>query len=843
MKKRILAYGILWVACWLGLSGPTSLSAQNGFANYISISNGKFMDGNNTFLPLCVNYLVDYFYDLDSTDYYISPHGNYSSQWGYPDNTNPVHIPGDGRFCFGEQDVYHPYEYLHERNSATLKLERDLHCIDSLGFNVVRLRPVTIWNNNTLHVPTDSYERYFALQDSLIAQCARHNLRVILVLEADTHAYLAFEQYCTYLDSVSRHYSTNKTVMAYVIYAEPSYKWGRAYAHDKLVVSNWSRKWYYIVKNNAPNQLVTYGLDGIENVLFWDPSALTCDFLSMHFYYNVPDVNVAQNAVHTYFKWMNHNVENVWMLGETGFSGTSEDSCHSRPSLIGTENDQSLYADYTMQKSLECACQGYSWWQYQEVMWASCLQNYFGFLTYYPDERLKPVASLFPSFSSRFYVENLCPKPSCYYNIPGYTHPNISGRVLDEDNNPVEDALVVGWSEHWKESYSTFTNAQGEYTLYTPQDTTIRLVWISQKGYTAISFNPREYQPAFLTLTQINHDGWMKNWTNSSFPEQDAIPVIESTTPMVVGNFYGDEAQELLLFNTSNHTAKMYSYQIHHWEEVWSGSIDGWYIRSTDQFSAGDFDGDGHDELLCVQSLRKPWAKTYSFAPQNPTNPWQNDWSNGGNGHIGSWAISSGDIILSGHFNDTSHCSLLCIRKQSNPQALCQAFASSAWSTVWSGSANIGGQWYISNVDQYYVGDFNGDGLDELLCTQVTNGDSDWMSLLHYGTSWSTLWSNYGISEGSGIYPYRGNFLVGNFDPDHADELLGVGSWATKFDFNTSDNWDWSWSTYQSARLSDWTVSTDWRSFFIKAISGVPDYLVTALKGRQFRMNAYSFNP
>ncbi|MBO7647108.1 MAG: hypothetical protein J6S56_03310 [Bacteroidales bacterium] len=193
--------------------------------------------------------------------------------------------------------------------------------------------------------------------------------------------------------------------------------------------------------------------------------------------------------------------------------------------------------------------------------------------------------------------------------------------------------------------------------------------------------------------------------------------------------------------------------------------------------------------------------------------------------------------------SNDSHCSLLCIRKQNSPQALCQELYLSAWNTVWSGSLSIGGCWNISNVDKYYVGDFNGDGYDELLCTQVTNGNTDWMSLLHYGSSWSTLWCNNGISEGVGIYPYRNHLNIGNFDPDDADEILGTSTWATKFDLNSSNNWDWSWSTYESRYLSDWYVRPNDRVFFFKTMPFVPDYLFVVSSYLGFSLNGYSFNP
>ena len=119
------------------------------------------------------------------------------------------------------------------------------------------------------------------------------------------------------------------------------------------------------------------------------------------------------------------------------------------------------------------------------------------------------------------------------------------------------------------------------------------------------------------------------------------------------------------------------------------------------------------------------------------------------------------------------------------------------------------------------------------------------MMLLQYDATWTTLWSNNGTSEGIGIYPYRNRLIVGNFDSDLADEILGVGAWATKFDLNTSNQWDWSWSSYESGKLSDWTVNPTHRIFFMKTMADVPDYLFVNRKiiNNEYLFNAYSFDP
>jgi len=829
MRKILTCF--LVAACFLGLPDTTRLSAQDEFSNYITLSDGQFWDGNTPFTPLCINYLVDYFPIANTQKFFLSPHGNYSNNWGYPDNN-----PSQGRFCFGEK---RGWNYHHERDSAIVKLEQDLRCIDSLGFNVIRLRPVITWKDDILQIPTGSYATYFALQDALIAQCARHNLRVVLVLGADANCFKQFDQYCAYLDKVTRHYSKNKAVMAYVAMAEPFYIWPQTTTNDKLMISNWSRKWYYLMKKNAPNQLVTLGIQHPVTTINWDPSALTYDFLSMHFYCEDSTENLSKEAIHSYFKWMNSNMDDVWIMGETGYSGTDDFPEH-RDEKTGSEKQQYNYLDYIMQKSLDCGCKGFSWWQYQDVRWSPdhpYIQDHFGLRPYSPSQKLKPIASLFPNFFTRSSNENQCTKPARYYNIPGYPYSNIGGVVKDADGNPIADAAVIAWNKDWTQMYETFTNEKGEYTLHTPRRTKIRKIWLSYKGYTSAYVNPKRAKSYTSTLTLINHDGWMKNWTNNEYPDQNPYPVIQEDNLIVVGNFLGDDAQELLLVDTSAHQATMFGFQITHWKKLWSGSISDWTIRKDDKFVVGDFDGNGYDELLCYQAAQ---VSIYEF--EENKNSWRNIWTNNGSGLVGTWKMTTGDILLPGHFNDLSYCSLLCIRKENAPQALCQRFVSNSWKKLWSSSSKIG-DWTVSSVDKYYVGDFNGDDKDELLCTQVTSGNADMMSLLRYGSSWSTLWSNNGKSEDIGIYPYRDNLHVGNFDQDKADEILGTFHWATKFDLDATNNWVWSWSTYDSQKLSDWTVNPHHKVFFLKTMVEVPDYLFVVRNNSDYFLDGYSYNP
>ncbi len=850
MKKRCLLLGLV-TAVYLftpfETSGQSSPLVQQDFDNYITISNGNFNDGDSIFKPLCINYLVDYAcYKPDTIQktYYIAPCFNYSGTESGHLQTEINDSLYSWHWCYGTDG-------LTEMDTAKAKLDRDLRRIDSLGFNVVRIPPAIRWKNNMLKIPTGSYAKYFELTDTLIAKCTRHNLRVILVLSDKPNTYDQLDQYCVYLDSVTRHYSNNKTVMAYVIYMEPGYKWKENQeksVNDKLMISNWSRKWYYIAKRNAPNQLVTYGLDGVNNVLFWDPSALTCDFLSMHFYGTSYNPIISATTVAASLKWMNDNVQDMWVLGETGFSGTL-DSCNNDPQ-VGTEIAQYHYANRTMQKSLDCGCKGYAWWQYQEVNWNNCRSDYFGIVKHYPNENLKTAHSLFPEYFSR-EPKPQCDRPSCYYNLPNYPYANINGVVLDQDSHPIKDAYVVSWSTSFKTQYSTFTDSQGRYTISTPNDTVLYLVWASQKGYTSGTAHHIGAANDTFRLTHINYDHWQKNWTNRNYPVTGDNPVIHNSDCVMVGNFCDDEAQELLLIKPSAGTASLYRFHINHWVRIWNGSINDWQISSTDKFYAGDFNGDGYDEVLCVQNVVNGWANIYHFVytPHQINNPWQYVWTNSGNGNIGNWTYRPGDIILPGYFNDTSYCSLMCIRNIFRPTGSCQRLSSGSWETLWSPTIGIGPiDTTITSptgFDRYYAGDFNGDGIDELLCTDVSESSNDMMKLIRYDNGWNTLWTNNGQSEGVGIYPYRNRLLVGNFDSDPADEILGIYTWATKFDLNINNQWDWSWSNYGSGRLSDWAVNPNHRIFFMKVMKIVPDYLFVARgnPNTNYRFDGYSLNP
>ena len=123
---------------------------------------------------------------------------------------------------------------------------------------------------------------------------------------------------------------------------------------------------------------------------------------------------------------------------------------------------------------------------------------------------------------------------------------------------------------------------------------------------------------------------------------------------------------------------------------------------------------------------------------------------------------------------------------------------SGGWAETWAGFDAGGGA--IEDYANLYPGDYDGDGEEELLGVS-----GSWMTMFYFENGdWNWGWSNYGDpAAGDGIYPYRDRFEVGDFDGDGADELLGTGpGWMTMFHFENGD-WHWGWSNYGDPAVGD----------------------------------------
>lgn len=807
MKKKLL----LFLVCLIAVRSYSQFTKTN----YITLSpDGKFMDGSTEFKPLFLNYLINFPKDVTQNDRYLSPCYNYSDIWGFPntDNTN-------GRFVMSVTN---------DRLASRTKLLSDLDKIKAMGFNVVRTGPGITWENGIVRPQEGDFESYFSLMEEYISLLKERGLRMIWVLEANKEAYLNPEQYKAFLETVSIRFKNERTIMGYVLFAEPFHTFVPESKNDKLLIANWAREWYYLMKKNAPNHLLTFGIQHHEGVLNWDPYYLTSDFISHHFYAENANVNYSNNLIAVDYKWLSNNPKYPWVMGETGYSGTAITA--NQDYATGTALQQKDFAEFNMQRALDCGCKGVSWWQYQEVNWGINYQDHFGLYTPYPNEQLKPAAAPFANYSNLTPTATNCVQPSNYYNIKGYTNVLLSGRVVDDKGFPVKDAVVMLTKDYggtdWR-SYKTFTNATGNFTLYGETGGVVANFMISHMGYSVVKASS-VFQNATYTIVPIRYNNWMNMWTNDADSKLNTW-TIEEFDKFYPGDYDGDGKEELVCSRSNGSAIRLYHFDNGKWS---AGSA---YTLLSGKLYTGDFDGDGKDELLRIDGAQ---AILYGYN----NDAWQVEWTNSGSGWLSGWSLGSSDKFVVGDYDGDGKDELMCIN---SAFANIHKFQNGNWVYGWTNNGDVTiGEWTILTNDNFYAGDFDGDGKDELLCVQMAGTNNDWITSLRFNGSWTRQWSNNG-SNSHGLYPYKGKLVIGNFDTDPQDEILGVAGWTTKFDFSNGD-FVWNWSS-GGDRLSDWTPNSLARTFAIKTLKHAPDYLFTVDKKvvstqNKFHANMYSMN-
>lgn len=239
------------------------------------------------------------------------------------------------------------------------------------------------------------------------------------------------------------------------------------------------------------------------------------------------------------------------------------------------------------------------------------------------------------------------------------------------------------------------------------------------------------------------------------------------------------------------------------WSNFGSGNINGHHVNDGDLFYTGDFDGDGSEELLCVGYTpggTSDWITVLKYVNDN----WEWHWSNYGSSSAGNGIYPYRYNFVVGDYDGDGRDELL--GNDIIGWTTLFKFNKGNWQWIWSDNGNASHP--ISPYkDKFYAGDFNGDGIDELLGCDLPNG---WTTEFKWnGSDFVWAWSDYGGNHA--IRPYRPNMLPGDFDGDGKVELLGFDSWSTLFHFDNG-NWLWGWSTYGANNFNGWTyppLSTD----------------------------------
>jgi hypothetical protein len=480
----------------LFLLGPSySLQGQ-----YVTLDGKQFKDGTADFYPIVANYSISVFETANGTKF-IGPHIQYR-------NTS---MPCSSSTC------------------AEALILQDLNEIKTMGFNTIRLfglrygklctqkdpngciawmdaaqrvydAPWSFGLNSTsaIHPISNQSRTNYLVQ--VLDLCDQVGLKVIYLAEgnftawdasstqgtplvnyqADNDGYINYLNYVSSSTSVQNH----QALLAYDLFNEPLYHFNDFIDPNTMVNYNEKGTYCSIVNDwidavsNDPNHLTTIGLITSDDVMnSFDPNMMNVDFVSIHEYPTKFKEKMHRNIV-----WASKFINKPWIIGETAFSAKSDPNNSSIDALNyafghGTLQEQKNYFESTFDLCLNCMGSGYSVWLHKDVNWfddsnPDSYLNYYGLID--ENGNGKPVASSLLSRASTSTIAgnlNNCQlSSSSYYDHPNLYQYSFSGYIYDEDNIPIEGALVNGLdgqSAGYNVLRKTFTDEDGFFEIKT----------------------------------------------------------------------------------------------------------------------------------------------------------------------------------------------------------------------------------------------------------------------------------------------------------------------------------------------------------------------------------------
>ncbi|PIK61579.1 hypothetical protein BSL78_01504 [Apostichopus japonicus] len=191
----------------------------------------------------------------------------------------------------------------------------------------------------------------------------------------------------------------------------------------------------------------------------------------------------------------------------------------------------------------------------------------------------------------------------------------------------------------------------------------------------------------------------------------------------------------------------------------WEQGI-GWCWHNNAQLHIGDFNGDGKDDMLCHDT--SSGYKWIAFANSQGNFAGRTSWEAG----IG-WCRHAGAELHIGDFNGDGKDDMLCHDTSTGYKWI--AFANSQGNFAGRTSWEAGIGWCRHASAELHIGDFNGDGKDDMLCHDTSTGYK-WIA---YANRQGNFADRTGWEEGIGWCLHSGSSLhIGDFNGDGKDDML-----------------------------------------------------------------------
>jgi len=203
---------------------------------------------------------------------------------------------------------------------------------------------------------------------------------------------------------------------------------------------------------------------------------------------------------------------------------------------------------------------------------------------------------------------------------------------------------------------------------------------------------------------------------------------------------------------------------------------------AVDKYIVGNFDGGSKESILCINP-ETGWSHLVKFSLdqscgliiQSSNMNWDRTWGNAGGGNIGTWNITPGDDYYAGDFNGNGTDELLCINKASESWHLYEleeiGGGNMEWNLISSGGPNLG-NFSVVDIEKVAVGKFTiQTGINttkDMLFTAKPSGipgEPGWFGLQIFSLSANSFF---------GTFNNGNNLLIGTEILNGEDQFYGV---------------------------------------------------------------------
>ncbi|WP_437502193.1 FG-GAP-like repeat-containing protein [Sorangium sp. So ce1099] len=259
-------------------------------------------------------------------------------------------------------------------------------------------------------------------------------------------------------------------------------------------------------------------------------------------------------------------------------------------------------------------------------------------------------------------------------------------------------------------------------------------------------------RPSGLDLfgNQLNH-GSPTRWGD---PTRNFCVASDET--LYIGDFNNDGLDDLLCNQTDGDMfVDLASVNGTFTGSDWSMSARNFCVASNEKLYIGDFNNDGRDDLLCNQG-NGGMRIDYASASGTFTG---SDWIKSDR----NFCLTSGDKLYVGDFNGDDYDDVLCNQSDGDMEI---DYADTLGRLISSDWTMVDRNFCVTSTEKLYVGDFNGDGRDDLLCNQ-TDGEFFVDHASTSGTFTGSNWSDHRYFCHDG-----GSLHVADLNGDDHDDLL-----------------------------------------------------------------------